>query len=91
MVLVLPGTTIQLQGNVTDASYTVELDGQAVPVKDVENLSQNVLATFEGLSNTPHTASITARIPGDKRTESSLVVFDQAIIAARPPSLGPST
>ncbi|KAH6906365.1 hypothetical protein BKA70DRAFT_406931 [Coprinopsis sp. MPI-PUGE-AT-0042] len=84
------GTTVQLQGNVTDASYSVELDGEVVT--DLQAIpSQNVLATFQGLNNVQHTVSITARIPSDQRTESSLVVFDQAIIASTPPSLEPST
>lgn len=80
------GTNIQLQGNTTDADYTVELDGETLEITRAD-LARNVLATIQDLPNALHTISITARIPQDQTPQSSMVRFDQAIVASKPPNI----
>lgn len=74
------GTGIQLQGNATNASYSLLLDGAAVK-PEVFDTSNSILATIQGLPDAEHTISLTTQIPGNQDSlNSSIVVFDRAII-----------
>ncbi|KAF8149484.1 hypothetical protein B0H34DRAFT_802469 [Crassisporium funariophilum] len=79
------GTGIHLLGNATSASYSITLDGQpftpAAP-------SDNRLATIDGLEDAPHSVTLTAKIPsGQDPINSSMIVFDQAVIISSPASV----
>ncbi|EDR11612.1 uncharacterized protein LACBIDRAFT_324293 [Laccaria bicolor S238N-H82] len=74
------GTGIQLQGNATNASYSLLLDGAAIK-PDVVDYSNSILATIQGLPDVEHTISLTTQIPSSQDPpNSSIVVFDRAII-----------
>lgn len=74
------GTGIQLQGNATNASYSLLLDGAAIK-PEVVDPSNSILATIQGLPDAEHTISLTTQIPGNQNPpNSSIVVFDRAII-----------
>lgn len=76
------GTGIQLWGNATAASYSITLDGAPFAAPDP---SDNLLANIEGLSNAPHAVALTAVIPAlQNPPNSSMLVFDKAIIASSP-------
>ncbi|KAJ6625847.1 hypothetical protein B0H10DRAFT_1782428 [Mycena sp. CBHHK59/15] len=74
------GTGIQLFGNVTRASYIVDVDGVAIDASTSADLSNNVLATINGLTDTNHTLLFTTQTDGPD----PLVAFDKAIISAPP-------
>ncbi|TEB37203.1 hypothetical protein FA13DRAFT_1705486 [Coprinellus micaceus] len=82
------GSSIQLQGNVTNASYTITLDGVDVsnPAADI---ADNVLATITDLPNAPHAVTLTAQIL--ESDPASSIAFGRAIIASTPPNPNPST
>lgn len=74
------GTGIQLQGNATNASYSLILDGAAIE-PEVVDFSNSILATIQGLPDAEHTISLTTQIPSNQDPpNSSIVVFDRAII-----------
>jgi hypothetical protein len=69
-----------LQGNATNASYSLLLDGAAIE-PEVFDPSNSILATIQGLKDAEHTISLTTQIPGNQDPpNSSIVVFDRAII-----------
>ncbi|KAH9484874.1 hypothetical protein JR316_0001776 [Psilocybe cubensis] len=78
------GTGIQLQGNVTLASYSVTIDGQSVSVNtDSTQTGSNVLVNMQGLEDVAHNITLTAQIPqGQNPPNSSMLVFDKAIITS---------
>lgn len=82
------GTGIQLHGNVTNASYSINLDGTDVGNPNA-NIAANVLATLLGLPNERHTLTLRTQIPGSD-TGSSLA-FGRAIVQSTPPSTDPPT
>lgn len=88
MLTVAAGSGIQLQGNVTNANFTISLDGTnlAEPAADI---SDNILATITGLPNAPHAVTLVAQIP--ESDPSSSIVFERAIIASTPPNFNSST
>ncbi|KAF5338515.1 hypothetical protein D9611_013296 [Ephemerocybe angulata] len=82
------GSGIQLHGNVTNASYTISLDGTNV-ADPAANLPQNVLATLTDLPERLHTVTLTARFP-DSKPDTASVAFGRAIVASNPPNVNSS-
>ncbi|KDR67573.1 hypothetical protein GALMADRAFT_130366 [Galerina marginata CBS 339.88] len=77
------GTGIQLLGNVTLASYALTVDGESVPTPVEQDT--NILANIQGLEDDTHNITLTARIPpGQNPPNSSMLVFDTAIIMSSP-------
>ena len=84
----IAGSSIQLQGNATNASYTISLDGVDV-ANPAADIADNVLATITDLPNAPHAITLTAQILDSDPTSS--IAFGRAIIASTPPNPNPST
>ncbi|KAG6919331.1 hypothetical protein DXG01_006877 [Tephrocybe rancida] len=75
------GTGIKLLGNLQgNASYTVDLDGASVAPKDA---SDEILASFQNLTDETHTISILTAIPALNQGK---VYFDKALISFNIPS-----
>ncbi|KAF4620281.1 hypothetical protein D9613_000204 [Agrocybe pediades] len=77
------GTGIQLAGNVTFASYEVMVDGQSIPSSPSSD--GTTLLNVTGLPDALHNITLTAHIsPGQNPANSSMLVFDKAIITSSP-------
>ncbi|KAE9408785.1 hypothetical protein BT96DRAFT_807817 [Gymnopus androsaceus JB14] len=77
------GTGIQLVGSVTDASYSILVDGT---LRDA-NATPTLLASIQNLDDASHVISLTTIISNTTSNQTeSFVVFDQAIISAPPVS-----
>ncbi|KAJ7647011.1 hypothetical protein FB45DRAFT_186291 [Roridomyces roridus] len=79
--IIWKGTGITLYGNVTDASYNITIDGEAMDLVSADLLN-NTLAAFANLTDTNHTLSLTARTSSPE----SLLEFDRALLVAPPPA-----
>ncbi|PPQ89465.1 hypothetical protein CVT25_011991 [Psilocybe cyanescens] len=79
------GTGIQLQGNVTQASYSVIIDGRSVSMDPDAQAGGSILVNIEGLEDATHNITLTAQIPpGQNPPNSSMLVFDKAVITSSP-------
>ncbi len=79
------GNGIQLLGNATLSSYSVNLDGSDLPLDGTTPMSPSkpdgVLIEIGGLKDDKHTITLTAHIPQTQTPRnSSMLVFDKAII-----------
>ena len=70
-----------MQGNVTNATYTVNLDGNNVNNPGA-NIPGDVLATITDLDDEDHVLTLTAQIPN--ADPSSSVKFQRALILSIP-------
>ncbi|KAJ7282964.1 hypothetical protein C8J57DRAFT_55731 [Mycena rebaudengoi] len=82
------GTGIQLLGNVTRSTYTLEIDGKATDASSSADPAKNILATINDLADTNHTLSLTMHT---NQQEDPLIKFDKAIISAPPSPTKAST
>lgn len=73
------GTGIQLLGFTNHSSYDIYLDG-AIQSSINADLENNILATFQNLNDTIHTASLVAEIPTNQGPPESAIFFDKALI-----------
>jgi hypothetical protein len=80
-----PGTGIQLQGNVANATYTINLDGNSVNNTGA-NVAQDVLATIIDLADEDHVLTLTAQIPNADPPDSSTIALNRALILSIPPN-----
>lgn len=82
------GSGIQLLGNVTNANFTVSLDGTEI-VDPAADIPENVLATITNLTNAPHAVTLVAQISESDPTSS--IAFERAIIGSTPTNSNTST
>ncbi|KAJ2919920.1 hypothetical protein MD484_g445, partial [Candolleomyces efflorescens] len=78
------GTGIQLQGNVANATYTINLDGNSV--NNTGANGQDVLATIIDLDDEDHMLTLTAQIPNADPPDSSTIALNRALILSIPPN-----
>ncbi|KAG7446688.1 uncharacterized protein BT62DRAFT_932143 [Guyanagaster necrorhizus] len=80
------GTGIELDGNVTNASYTITLDETTIDVSSLER-SDTLLANITGLSSQSHNITLTAQIATESDSDpTGFLVFDKAVITVTPPT-----
>ncbi|RXW18059.1 hypothetical protein EST38_g7791 [Candolleomyces aberdarensis] len=84
------GTGIQLQGNVANVTYTIDLDGANVNNTGA-SIPENVLATITDLDDEDHVLTLTAQIPNTGLPNSSTIAFQRAVILSVPPNANASS
>ncbi|KAJ7594543.1 hypothetical protein C8J56DRAFT_927001 [Mycena floridula] len=80
--VVFTGTGIQLLGNVTQASFSLLLDGQSFTQAAPDVTEPNLLVAISNLSNSQHTLALITHIT----KSTSMVVLESATITSPPPS-----
>lgn len=79
------GTGIQLLGNVTQADFSLVLDGAPINFKRLTD--RNLLFSISNLTNMVHVLVLKTQISQDlDNPPQSMVVFDRAIISSPPPA-----
>ncbi|KAH7923144.1 hypothetical protein BV22DRAFT_1036682 [Leucogyrophana mollusca] len=78
------GTGIDLFGNVSEATYSLSLDGFPT-TSYLSDVSNNILASINDIDNTNHTLLLTTSIT-NQPTPDSYVTFDKALVTYAPPA-----